>query len=293
MKSRALLVLLVTTGVQAQAPGSPTGPAPAPESGEGQDIHWAYSSFLGTGYYRVSGDRDVYILDMPFNWDWRAPGTGENGWRDVGIQFDFPLTVGVHRLDFFGGTLDPENFGTLSFTPGVDLRYALSERWTLRGYAHAGGGLDLSEDERALIWDVGLRARYGFPAGRVDWGALAEVFHAGYNPDTGPAGSLGGMGFGAEGEVPVTVLRSADGGALNATWDLRYRWYADALTFRSRGNPDVRIRDEWRFYAGFRWRERPLRAWFFSFDRFSVGYRISSDGEFRGVTVSISAPLDR
>ena len=266
--------------------------APTPAAEASRDIHWAYSSFLGTGFYRVSNDREVFVLDMPFSWDWREPGAGGQGWSDVGVQFDFPVTVGVHRLDFLGGTLDPENFGTLSFTPGVDLRYALTDRWMLRGYAHAGGGVDLSEDESAWIWDAGLRVRYGAPSERFDWGVLGEVFHAGYNPETGPAGSLGGFGLGAEGETPI-AWRAADGGALSATFDLRYRWYADGLTFRGRGDTEISIRDEWRFFAGFRFRDRPLRAWFYSFDRFSVGYRISSDGQFRGVTVSFSAPLDR
>lgn len=285
MRGATLFLLLLASPVFAQ-----DSPTPAEEAS--RDIHWAYSSFLGTGFYRVAGDREVFVLDMPFSWNWREPGAGGQGWEDLGIQFDFPVTVGVHRLDFLGGTLDPENFGTLSFTPGVDLRYALTDRWMLRGYVHGGGGVDLSEDETAWIWDAGVRARYGFTAGRVDWGVLGELFHAGYNPSVGPAGSLGGFGLGTEGETPV-ALRAGDGGALNATFDVRYRWYADGLTFRGRNDSDVRIRDEWRFFAGFHWRERPLKAWFLTFDRFSVGYRISTDGQFRGVTVSMSAPLDR
>jgi len=280
------LALALLSPVPAAAQDGPTANM---DTGE---VHWALSSFLGTGYYRVSGEREVFILDMPFSRDWREGGAAADGSRRPAITLDLPVTVGVHQLDFFDGLLDPENFGTLSFTPGVDVHYALTDRWVLRGYAHAGWGADVSGDEEAWIWDLGMKARYGWARGGVDWGVLGEAFHAGYNPDTGGASGLGGFGFGVDAQHPI-AWRAADGGALDATWDLAYRWYGDALTFRSRSGQETRIDDEWRFSAGLVWRDRPLKAWFYAFDRFSIGYRLSSGGEFRGITFSVSAPLDR
>ena len=36
-----------------------------------------------------------------------------------------------------------------------------------------------------------------------------------------------------------------------------------------------------------------MRLWFVQFDQLGLGYRISSDGAFRGITLNVSGPLDR
>lgn len=259
---------------------------------ETENIHWAYSSFLGTGFYRVSGDREVFVVDMPFSWDWREASLDESGTREWGVRWQFPVTLGVHRLDFFDDFLDIDNFGTISFTPGVRLDYLVSNRWIVRGHANFGWGAETSGDEQAWIWNAGIKTRYAFERNELDWGLIGEVFHAGYSPDVGNAGSLSGFGTGVDFRHPIS-WRAMDDGPLDVTWDLTYRWYGDALTFRSAIGPDVRIDDEWRVGIGLARRDRRMRALFFSFDQIGLGYRLSSDGDFRGVTITFSAPLDR
>ncbi|MCK5326255.1 MAG: hypothetical protein KAJ57_09600, partial [Woeseiaceae bacterium] len=50
----AFLVLLPATGEPQE-----TGPSP---------VHWAYSAYFGSGWYRVSGDRDVFVVRMTPRW---------------------------------------------------------------------------------------------------------------------------------------------------------------------------------------------------------------------------------
>lgn len=259
---------------------------------ETENIHWAYAAFLGTGFYRVSGDREVFVVDMPISWDWREASLDADGVREWGVRWEFPVTVGVHRLDFFDDFLDIDNFGTVSFTPGVQLDYLVSDRWALRGKANVGWGAETSGDEQAWIWSAELRTRYAFEREKLDWGLLGEVFHAGYSPDASASGSLSGFGVGADFRYP-TNWRAMDDGALDVVWDLTYRWYGDALTFRKVIGPDTSIDDEWKFDIGLARRDRPMRAWFLSFDQVSLGYRMSSNGDFRGITISFSAPFDR
>jgi len=39
---------------------------------EASPVHWAYSSYFGTGWYRIKDDRDVYVLRAAPHW--RVPG---------------------------------------------------------------------------------------------------------------------------------------------------------------------------------------------------------------------------
>ena len=58
-------------------------------------VHWAYSSYFGTGWYEVDGDRDVYVLGTTPRWDLRAPDFTADGTRTIGVEFAFPITVGM------------------------------------------------------------------------------------------------------------------------------------------------------------------------------------------------------
>ncbi len=121
---------------------------------------------------------------------------------------------------------------------------------------------------------------------------MGEVFHAGYNPNDARRGGLGGFGLAVDFRHPIS-WRAMDDGPLDVTWDLTYRWYGDELTFRGSERQQVSIGDEWRVSLALARRDRPMRLWFIPFDQLGLGYRISSDGAFRGITLNVSGPLDR
>jgi len=105
-------------------------------------VHWAYSSYFGSGWYRVSGDRDVFVLRMTPRWDLRDADFAEDGTRTTGVELSFPITAGLDKIDLddIAGTTDPDNLASLSVTPGIAITIPLSERWALRPFASVGWG---------------------------------------------------------------------------------------------------------------------------------------------------------
>jgi len=262
--------------------------SPSPEE---NTIHWAYSAFLGTGWYQVSRELDVYVLRAPLSWNWRETGPVAAGWRGAGVTFDFPITFGLYQLDDLDDLVDFDNVGTVSFTPGVEFEWNVNEKWALRAYGHAGWGVDTTNEEDAWMWDLGLRSRYA-PDEAQRWGLFTEVFTAGYRPDDGASSTLGGYGAGLEYHQPVPWTSNA-GEPLHVAWDLAYRWYGDELTFNTRRQFSTAIDDEWRLGIALALRDRRMRFWWFEFDQLGLAFRTSSDGEFRALTFNISGPFRR
>ena len=38
------------------------------QDNEDSVIHWAYATFLGTGWYKLDANREVYVLRAPLRW---------------------------------------------------------------------------------------------------------------------------------------------------------------------------------------------------------------------------------
>ena len=84
-----------------------------------QPVNWAYSAFFGTGWYGVEGNRSVFALHLPFRHISRSSSLSDDSQRNIGFEIHYPLTIGLHSTDDLPGLVDPDNFGTLIFTPGV------------------------------------------------------------------------------------------------------------------------------------------------------------------------------
>lgn len=255
------------------------------------EIHWAYSAFLGTGWYQVDGELDVYMLRVPLRWSLRETEPDEPGPGGIGLTLDLPVTFGIYNVGEIDDLLDLENFGTVSFTPGLMAEWAVTERWWLRGYGHLGWGIDTRRDEQAWIWDIGVRSRYAVGPPGQPVGLFTEVFNTGYRPVDGASNNLSGIGVGVDYRHPVS-WRSNAGEPLDLVGDLSYRWFGDELTFNSfsaGGNiVGTNISDEWRFGIAVALRERQIKFWFVEFDQLGMAYRTSSDGQFKGLTVNIT-----
>ncbi len=262
-----------------------------PRPAAAQDtVHWAYSAFLGTGWYQVEAELDVFVLRAPLSWTWRETDPAKAGAAGIGVTLDLPVTFGLYQLDLFDDLLDADNFGTVSFTPGVEAEWAVTDDWWLRAYAHLGWGIDTQNDEQAWLWDAGLKSRFQVGSPERPVGLFSEVFTAGYRPQGAPANNLSGVGAGVDFRHPVS-WRSNSGEPLDLVWDIRYRWYGDELTFNRGLSNSTSISDEWRLGAALALRDRPIKLWLFEFDQLGLGYRISSDGQFRGLTINVSGPF--
>ena len=268
-----------------------------PVSSNGQDsediaVHWAYSAFLGTGWYKLDGNREVFVLRVPPRWYFRESSISDSGQRQLGIEFHFPLTFGMHKLDEFEDFIDFDNIGTVSFNPGVEIEYPVTERWRLRAYGHLGWGTEIETSDTAWIFDVGVKSRYSFRNGNLDWGLVNEVFYAGFDEKDQGSDSLGGFMAGFDFSYPIS-LRSGTGEALQLNWDITYTWLDNDLSFTRTSEISNSVKDEWQIGVAFARRNGPIKIWFLEFQQMGLAYRFNSEGDFRAITFKIRAPFTR
>jgi hypothetical protein len=139
--------------------------------------NYAFASELGSGIYEIDG-RTIEVYQLPFNYLWRAPA--QHGGRP-GIRLILPLTVGF--FNFQPSDLEhlriPTQIGAVSFEPGVELDYWLSDAWHVYPYAKAGATFASSTRINALIYGIGVRSDYRFDTLESDGLWRAELLHAG------------------------------------------------------------------------------------------------------------------
>jgi len=264
----------------------------AAETPEVQPIHWAYASFLGTGWYDVDGNRQVFVLRVPPRWYFRDSSIDDSGQRQLGIEFHFPVTFGLHKLDDIGDFIDFNNIGTVSFNPGVEIEYPVTKRWYLRAYGHLGWGTEIDSSENALIYDAGVKSRYTFERGKLDWAVVNTIFFAGFNTDDRKAESLGGMLASLDFAYPIN-LGSKSGKALRLEWDISYRWYQNKLSFQRPIPPPDKVINEWEIGLAIARRDGPIKIWFLNFQHLGLSYRFNSNGSYRAITVNFRSPFTR
>ncbi len=273
------LVLLPATGAAQE-----TGPSP---------VHWAYSAYFGSGWYRVSGDRDVFVVRMTPRWTWSDASLDANGSRAIGTYFKLPVSVGLDQFEFDDAldAVDVDNVSFLSINPGVDVEIPINDVWSLRPYVSIGHGQALGSSESAWTYWGGVKSRFELHSGKFNWRLLNQIGFVGYTPNTGPSDSFWPLMAGFEFDYPVA---SADdpGRQMLLHWHASYTVFGDDLEFS--GNPTVNrsISDQWELSAALGRRDSPIRIWFLNFDRLGLGYRSSSNGDLKGITFVFRSMFD-
>src|SRR6516164_11117325 len=127
-----------------------------------QYANFAFASEIGSGVYEISGSViTVYTFEPAYTLRTATPNGGRPG-----IRLIFPSTVGFFNFD----TKDllhlelPNSIGALSFEPGVELDYWITDGWDLYPYVKAGGTVASSSQVNAIIYGTGLRSDYRFDA---------------------------------------------------------------------------------------------------------------------------------
>lgn len=190
-------------------------------SADTEYANFAFASEIGSGVYEISGSViTVYTFEPYYTLRRALPRGGRPG-----IRLIFPFTVGFFNFN----TKDllhlelPNSIGALSFEPGVELDYWLTDSWDLYPYIKAGGTLASSADANALIWGTGLRSDYRFEA----LGA-AGLWRA----------TLAYAGAHYHGDVPnQSFTRLRNGAELRRTLDLT--WHSRALQLAPYAITDV------------------------------------------------------
>lgn len=265
----------------------------AAQQTELNSIHWAYSSYFGTGWYQVSDIRDVYVFRVTPRWEVRETSF-DDGERSVGVEFRFPVTVGLDtfNLEDPTGIIDPNNLASVSFTPGIDVTVPVTRNWSLRPFTAVGWGTILGEADSAWTYWAGIKSKFAFRHGKLDWALLNSVGYVGYSPSDGPSEDFWPIMAGLEFEYPMGEMKLG-GDPLFLAWHGTYTAYEEDLDpVLADGSIDP-ITDQWEFGLAFGKRDERIRIWKLSFDRLGLAYRFSSSGDLQGITVVFRSIFDR
>jgi hypothetical protein len=257
-------------------------------------VHWAYSSYFGTGWYQVNGDRDVFVLRMTPRWELREAGFSEDGTRTIGIELRFPITAGLDKftLDDIPGTADPDNLASLSVTPGIDITVPLNERWALRPFATVGWGTLLNGGESAWTYWTGVKSRYTFQNGKLAWALVNSVTYVGYTPNDGPSDDFWPLMAGLEFDYPFGNYQ-LDDEQLFLSWHGMYTTFEKNLDLVLEDGSTRPITDQWEFGLSFHKKDKRIKIWWLSFDRLGLAYRFSSSGDLKGISVVFRSVFER
>lgn len=262
----------------------------APADPEDGSIHWAYGSFLGTGWYKISGDRKAFVLGIPLSWNYQKSGWAEDGKRQTGIEFKFPVTLGLAQIQDITSIVLPDNFSTASFTPGIELEIPLNRDWMLRPYLMAGWGKEIGGDESAWIYESGVKARYSLSWGNGNWDWLSAVQFAGFSPNVGESSTMLNIMTGIENQQQLGNW-AFNGNQLYLDWHFTYNRFSDPASFRRNGDSRIEVTDFWESAAALSFGNKPIKILGFNFDRLGLAYQISSDSEYRAIKLSLKSPF--
>jgi hypothetical protein len=154
----ALPVFLILAGV---AFGSKPNRAAAQD--EGSDfINYAYATWIGTGAY-VINKRRVYVIRAAASFPLLQ--TDDERWN---LDLLLPVAFGLHDFDFLPENFSPDNFATVTFVPGLELHYRITDRWWIKPFGQIGIGKDFSGGDFALIYGGGVGTLFVLPVQRLN-----------------------------------------------------------------------------------------------------------------------------
>ena len=259
----------------------------------GDSIHWAYSSYFGSGWYTVAGDQDVYVLRMTPRWEKQEASFSEDGERTIGIEFLFPITAGLNTfsLDDIPGVADPDNVASLSVTPAIDVVVPVTERWWLRPFAALGWGTLLDDSESAWTYATGVVSRYTFENGKLNWALLNAVSFVGSTPSNRPSDHFWPLMAGLEFDYPLGDLK-LDNEQMLISWYGTYTSFEGNLEDLIVDPESEPISDQWEFGVALRKRNDRIKIGWFRFDRLGLAYRFSSSGDLKGIKFVFRSAFD-
>ena len=256
-----------------------------------RQVHWAMGAFFGTGWYQVDKNRSVFVFRIPPRQTVRRAGFDEEGKRILGIEIHYPLSFGLHNFDDIPDFIDFENYGTVTFTPGVQVEIPVNQKWSLRPYAHIGAGYEVETNEWAGIWYGGIKSRYLLGDGeKLKWSLLNAVYYAGYKPEYKERGRYGSVMGGLEFSQPLGNLKLG-GDPLRLNWHLTYNYLFDKLNFHIEEDRVESIQDQWEIGVALARQGGPIKIGFMTFEHIGLSYKRSSNGHYRAISFNLRSPF--
>lgn len=249
------------------------------------DVHWAYSAYFGTGWYSVSGDRDVFIFRLTPEWELAEPSY-ESGDRRFGWYLKTPVSVGLDRfdLDDVVDAVDLDNVAFLNVNPTLDLEIPVNDVWSLRPYASLGYGQVLDGSDSAWTYWAGIKSRVTLHSSpRATWYLVNMAGYVGYTPQEGNSDDFWPLMAGIEVNHPFGAVRP-DGSQWLLHWNAKYTAFGKDVFFAKTPTSQREIGDQWDVGLAIGKRDAPVKIWFINFDRLGLGLRSSSNGDLQGIT---------
>jgi hypothetical protein len=197
---------------------------------ESADLHWAMSSFLGTGWYQVDDSLSVYVLRIPPRQIVRESWFNSREDRGIGIEIKYNTTLGILAFDDLPSTIDVDNVGIFSFTPGVELEIPVTRDFYLRPFAQFGWGTEFETDSASWIWFGGIKSQYRFPQSQNDLAIIGSVYYGGFNPADSDSEDMGGLGLGMEGSIPLGSWSYREA-MIDLDWHAMYTYFSNKPVF--------------------------------------------------------------
>ncbi len=247
--------------------------------------HWTYASIFGTGWYEVDKTRSVFILDVPLRHAFSTSGFDPKGEREIGWEFHYPVTFGLHQIDDLPEILAPQNFGSISFTPGIEAEVPVNEHWDLRPYLKTGMGFDLGSSEHAWIYSTGVKSRYRMHSQQVVWGFLANASISGFSTNKGAGGNIIGGLLGVEASHKWPWGQSA----IDTHWHLTYTRFQNGpeyLRAGKQGNPWRNVDSVFELGLAFSPNGGRFKFWAYQPERLGLALQMSPDGDYFAVRLN-------
>jgi len=247
-------------------------------------VHWAYASFFGTGWYKISDQQSAFIANFAPRWTSFDTGWSKVADREAVLTVRIPVTVGVAQLDFedVPGTLDPENFSAVSAGLRADLDLPVTARLSVRPSVQLSWGSVIGENDHAWTYRGDVRGRYTFVAGNLDWSLIGATGLVGYDGNRGADDSFTYATLGAEFTYPVGWFSSPESQTL-VHWHVLYTDFLNRVEVQGDAGQTVEVTNYWQAGLAFGKKYKPIKVWFLKFDRLGLAYDISPSGELRGI----------
>lgn len=256
-----------------------------------KQVHWAAAAFFGTGWYKVDDNRSMFVFRIPPRQTVREAGWKADGSRGLGIEIHYPLALGLHQLDDIPDFIEFDNYGTVTFTPGVTVEIPVNQRWHLRPYAHYGIGYERKSGEWAQIYYGGIRSRYDLGQSTTTrWSLLNALSYAGYKPEFKNRGHYGTAQIGIEGSRKLNSVQ-VFGDPARINWHFTYDYLFDNLNFHVTEDEVVSIRDEWEIGLALAREGGRMKFWFISFEQVGLAFKWSSNGAYRAISFNVRSPF--
>ena len=132
------------------------------EQTEAELINFAFSNYLGTGFY-ASGGGAVFILRVPLSTTLRPMTSNDPGW-----VITYPVTFGIANVDEIvdGNAPTLDHVGTISVIPGVEYHYPVLQNWRLIPFVDLGLARDLVNKVNIRVLGTGVKSYATFDFNR-------------------------------------------------------------------------------------------------------------------------------